>query len=157
MKAAYFAAIGFIALASSAEAGTMSTTDLATWASGIGSYVFGDFEDVPTPDGTGDQMFGGYNPLSGYSGLQGVSFSTPNQGGVVNVNSPGFYGVDDWAFSYAVNSTYTGNAPDVVTITLPSARTAFGLDFTTLLVRQPRPSRSPTATRPPSLTPRPSG
>jgi hypothetical protein len=31
-----------------------------------------------------------------------------------------------------VNSTYAAGAPDVVTITLPSARTAFGVDFTTL-------------------------
>jgi hypothetical protein len=95
MKAC-FAAGALIALAaSSAEAGTTSTTDFATWASGIGSYVFGDFYGVPTPNGSGDQMFGGYNPLSGYPDLQGVSFSTPNQGGVVNVNLPGFYGPDD--------------------------------------------------------------
>jgi PEP-CTERM motif len=133
MKAASFAAAGLVALAaSSAEAGTTSTTDFATWATGLGSYVFGDFYGVPTPYGSGEQMFGGYNPLSGYSDLQGVSFSTSNTGGNVNVNAPGFYGVDDWAFSYAVNSTYTGDAPDVVTITLPDAKTAFGLDFTTL-------------------------
>jgi len=133
MRAVRFAAVGLIALAaSSAQAGTTSTTDLATWSTGIGSFVSGDFSGIPTPDGSAGQMFGGYTTLSGYSDLQGVSFNTTNQGGVVNVNAPGFYGLDDWAFPYAVNSSYTGDGPDVVTITLPDARTAFYLDFTTL-------------------------
>jgi hypothetical protein len=135
MKAACFAAVGLIALAaSSAEAGTTSTTDLTTWATSVVQFVSGDFEGIPTPYGNGNEMYGAYNPLSGYSDLEGVSFSTPNPGGNVNVNAPGFYGLDDWAFTYAVNSTYTDTdgAPDLVTITLPNARTAFGLDFTTL-------------------------
>ena len=134
MKAACFAAVGLIALAaSSAEAGTTSTPDFDTWATNVVQFVGGDFGGIPTPNGSGNQMFGGYNPLSGYSDLEGVSFSTPNLNGNVNVNAPGFYGADDWAFEYAVNSIYTGDAPDVVTITLPDARTAFGLNFTTLM------------------------
>ena len=133
MKAAHFAAASLIALAApSAEAGTTSTTDSDTWATSVVQYVSGDFGGIPTPNVSGNQMFGGYNPLSGYSVLEGVSFSTSNQNGNVNVNAPGFYGADDWAFSYAVNSTYTGDAPDVVTIALPNARTAFYVDFTTL-------------------------
>ena len=136
MKAVGFAAVGLMALAaSSAEAGTTSTTDFTTWAASVFQLVGGDFDGIPTSYGNGDQMYGAYNPLSGYSSLEGVSFSTPNLDGNVNVNAPGFYdfyGYDDWAFEYVVNSTYAGDAPDVVTITLPDARTAFGLDFTTL-------------------------
>ena len=136
MKAVGFAAVGLMALAaSSAEAGTTSTTDFTTWAASVFQLVAGDFDGIPTPYGNGDQMYGAYNPLSGYSSLEGVSFSTPNLDGNVNVNAPGFYdfyGYDDWAFEYAVNSTYAGDAPDMVTITLPDARTAFGLNFTTL-------------------------
>jgi hypothetical protein len=133
MKAASFAAVGVIALAaSSAQAGTTSTTDLATWATSVVQWYGGNFGGIPTPDESDGEMFGGYNPLSGYSNLYGVSFSTTNPGGVVNVNAPGFYGADDWDFPYAVNSSYTGEVPDVVTITLPDARTAAFIDFTTL-------------------------
>jgi hypothetical protein len=90
MKAACFAAVGLVALAaSSAEAGTTSTTDFDIWATSVVQYVSGDFGGIPTPNGGSGQMFGGYNPLSGYPDLQGVSFSTSNMGGNVNVNAPG--------------------------------------------------------------------
>ncbi len=43
-----------------------------------------------------------------------------------------FYSSSDLSAPYAVNSVYSGSAPDVITITLPVAETAFALDFTTL-------------------------
>ena len=68
-----------------------------------------------------------------------MNFNTTNSGGAVNVNSAGFYGASDLAVPYLINSSYRGNGTDNLTITLPSAQTAFGLDFGAL-------NGSPTAT-----------
>ncbi len=117
-----------------AYSGTIATTSSAVFDASTTGVVAGNFSDVPTPysGGPGFGTFGSYNPLSGYTSLQGVSFSTPNSGGNVNVNSAYFYSSSDLSAPYAVNSQYTGSAPDILTITLPSAETAFYLDFTTL-------------------------
>jgi hypothetical protein len=118
--------------AGAADASTVALTSQSAFSSSTTGVVNGNFDSVPTPFGTPPSTFGGYNPLSGYSGLLGVSFGTPNSGGNVNVNSASFYGSTDLPAPYAVNSTYTGTAADILTITLPSPETAFYLDFTTL-------------------------
>ncbi len=116
------------------NAATITTSSSATFAADTTGDVTGDFSSVPTPFGTCPQCFGGYNPLSGYASLQGVSFSTTNTGGNVNVDAGGYYGgpPNDPSVPYAVDSQYTGSNPDVLTITLPSPATAFALDFNTL-------------------------
>jgi hypothetical protein len=53
--------------------------------------------------------------------------TTPADPAFVNVNSAGYYGAGDLTHQYAVNST-----THTVTINLPTAVTAFGLDFGTL-------------------------
>ena len=83
----------------------------------------------------------GLNPGTSWAGfvppgltVLGVNFNTPNPGGAVNVNSAGFYSSSDLPVPYLLNSGYTtGTGVDnILTITLPSAQTAFGLDFGTL-------------------------
>ncbi len=115
-------------------AGTIATTSSSAFGASTMGVVNGGFSDVPTPNSgdPGQGTYGGGNPLSGYASLQGVSFSTPNSGGSVNVNSALFYSASDLPAPYAVNSVYSGTAPDILTITLPAAETAFYLDFTTL-------------------------
>jgi hypothetical protein len=132
-------AFGIILLVGSnqiSRAGTI-VVDSAQFAADTTGAVTGNFTGVPTPNpgGTcvGSPCFGGANPLAGYAGLQGVSFSTPNLGGNVNVNSAGFYaGFNDLSVPYAVNSTYSGPLADQIVITLPGTATAFALDFNTL-------------------------
>ena len=117
-------------------AATVTTTSPSTFAADTTGVVNGNFSDVPTliPGGPNGGTYSVYNPLSGYASLQGVSFSTTNLDGNVNVISAYFYGPNDPPKPYAVNSVYSGTAPDILTITLPMAATAFYLDFTTLFV-----------------------
>jgi hypothetical protein len=112
------------------EAATIvvNAADFAAYTTGA---VVGDFSSVPLPSCSGTACFGGANPLTG-SSLQGVSFSTPNLNGNVNVNSAGFNGSNDLSVPYAVNSVFDGSLPDTIVITLPAATTAFGLNFNTL-------------------------
>ena len=129
------AVIGTALLAISGQpalAGTVTMNDEASFNAATSGAVRGDFTDVPLPNCDGSACFGGANPLSGYASLQGVSFSTPNENGNVNVDSAFFYGSGDLPVPYAVNSVFTGTAPDILTITLPNAATAFALDFSTL-------------------------
>jgi hypothetical protein len=128
------ASAGMIVGAADAQAGTAATGSSSVFSASTTGIVTGNFSDVPTPfsGGPGLGTFGDYNPLSGYASLAGVSFSTPNSLGNVNVNSAFFYSASDLPAPYAVNSVYSGSAPDILTITLPSAETAFYLDFTTL-------------------------
>jgi len=119
-----------------ARAGTVALTNQAQFQANVSSGVVGGFAGVPTPNPDpylGGGSYGGYNPLSGYAALQGVSFNTPNLGGVVNVNTGGYYGANDFTVPYAVNSVYQpGSGPDVVSIVLPAPVTAFALGFNTL-------------------------
>jgi hypothetical protein len=115
-----------------AQAATVITGSSSIFAASTTGAVVGTFTDVPTPNCTGSACFGGGNPLAGYPSLQGVSFSTTNPGGSVNVNSAGFYGAGDLPVPYLVNSVFTATDPDNITITLPSPTTAFALDFGTL-------------------------
>ena len=117
-------------------AATVTTTSPSTFAADTTGVVNGNFSDVPTliPGGPNGGTYSVYNPLSGYASPQGVSFSTTNLDGNVNVISAYFYGPNDPPKPYAVNSVYSGTAPDILTITLPMAATAFYLDFTTLFV-----------------------
>lgn len=128
------ASAGTLVCATDAQAGTVATGSSSVFNASTTGVVSGNFSDVPTPNsgGPGLGTFGSYNPLSGYANLEGVSFSTPNLDGAVNVNSALFYSSSDLPAPYAVNSVYSGSAPDILTITLPSAETAFYLDFTTL-------------------------
>jgi PEP-CTERM motif len=116
------------------NAATVVYSAPAAFNSATTGLTLGNFTSVPTPNAgnPGQGTFGSYNPLSGYSSLQGVSFGTTNLNGNVNVNSAFFYSSSDLPTPYAVNSVYSGSAPDVLTITLPGAETAFALDFTTL-------------------------
>ena len=129
---AVIAGLATLAFATGAGATTGTVTSVAAFATDTSGPVAGDFSDVPLPNCSGSACFGGGNPLSGYASLQGVSFSTPNMDGSVNVNSAFFYSPSDLAEPYAVNSVYDGTAADIITITLPSAATAFALDFNTL-------------------------
>jgi hypothetical protein len=116
-------------------AATVTTTSPSTFAADTKGVVNGNFSDVPTLlSWTNGGSYSAYNPLSGYASLQGVSFSTTNLGGNVNVGSAYLYGPNDLPKPYATNSVYSGTAPDILTITLPMAATAFYLDFTTLFV-----------------------
>jgi len=125
-----------------AIAGTV-VVDSSQFAAGTTGGVAGSFADVPLPNCVASACFGGANPLAGYSSLQGVSFSTPNPAdpnnppgalGNVNVDSAHYYGSNDLNAPYAVNSVFDNAATsaDVIVITLPSATTAFALDFNTL-------------------------
>jgi hypothetical protein len=115
-----------------ASAGTV-VLNSAQFASSTVNPINGNFSDVPVPNCSGSACFGGGNPLAGYASLQHVSFSTTNLGGNVNVDTAGFYGPNDLSVPYAVNSVFTDTgAPDNITITLPYATKAFGLDFNTL-------------------------
>jgi hypothetical protein len=67
-------------------------------------------------------FFQGYDPLV----VNGISFDTA-PGETINVNSAGYYGPGDLTNQYVVNSS-----THFVTITLPSAVTAFGLDYGSL-------------------------
>jgi hypothetical protein len=123
-----------LALGPAALAGTTTTTSPSQFEADTTGLVIGDLSSVTPLSNTDGSMccFAGFSPLSGYSSLQGVSFSTPNAGGAVNVDSAGFYGSGDLTLPYIVPSTYTGSGPDVLVITLPQAETAFGLAFNTL-------------------------
>jgi len=66
--------------------------------------------------------------------VNGITF-TSNSGAGVNVNSAHFYGPDDLPNAYLVNPfTPPPDGPSdlVLTISLPTAVTAFGLDFSSL-------------------------
>ena len=126
------AALAALSMAGSAGAATVTVSNAATFAADTTGSVAGDFSSVPLPTCTGAACFGSYNPLSGFASLQGAAFSTPNLNGSVNVNSAFFYGPSDLGVPYLVNSVYDGPAADIITISLPSAVTAFGLDFSTL-------------------------
>jgi hypothetical protein len=131
-------ALGIVFLASSTQISSAGTVvvDSAQFAADTTGGITGNFTDVPTPNPggscVGSPCFGGANPLSGFASLKGVSFSTPNLNGNVNVDSAGFYGGNDLSVKYAVNSVYDGPLADIIVITLPSATTAFALDFNTL-------------------------
>jgi len=127
------AAFGFAVASGSALAQTTVVTSQAEFQAATTGLLTGNFASVPTPNGGG--TWGGYPApagLSGYPGLQGVTFNTTNPGGAVNVNTANFYGPTDLGVPYLVDSVYTGTGTDNLTITLPSAQTAFGLDFGTL-------------------------
>jgi hypothetical protein len=126
------ATIAVVLLAGEAGAATTTVSSSAAFATATSGSVAGDFTSVPLPNCVGSSCFGSANPLSGYASLQGVVFATPNMNGAVNVNSAFFYGASDLPVPYLVNSVYTGPAADIISITLPSAATAFGLDFSTL-------------------------
>ena len=131
-------ALGIILLLGTTQIGSAGTVvvNSAQFAADTTGSVTGNFSDVPTPypggSCLGSPCYGGANLLQGYGSLQGVSFSTPNLNGNVNVNSAGFNGANDLSVPYAVNSVYDGTLADIIVITLPSAATAFALDFNTL-------------------------
>jgi hypothetical protein len=127
------AALGVAVASGSAFAGTTVVNSLSAFLAATTGVSTGDFTSVPLTN-TGSipgTSWGGFSTLSGYSSLQGVTFTTTNPGNV-NVNSAGFYGAADLSVPYLVNSVYSGTGIDNLTITLQSALTAFGLDFTTL-------------------------
>ena len=127
-------ALGGLVSSAAGNAATVAVTSQSAFNSTVSGLVTGTFAFVPTnnPGGSFGGFFGSFSPLSGFNGLQGVTFSTPNLGGAVNVNSAFFYGSTDFSAPYAVNSVYTGGAPDILNILLPAVQDAFFLDFTTL-------------------------
>lgn len=135
MKLLSAAAFAFAMASSSALAATTVVTSQSAFLAATTGLVVGDFTGIPLPN-TGfnpGTFWAGFVP-PGLTTIQGVNFNTPNPGGAVNVNSAGFYGPTDLAVPYLVNAGYSaGPAIDnVLTITLPSAQTAFALDFGTL-------------------------
>jgi PEP-CTERM motif len=120
--------------ATAAHAATTVETSAATFSSLTSGLVSGNFSGIPTPNPFLSGFYGAFNPLLGFSALRGVSFSTTNQGGAVDVNSAGTYGSSDLQVPYAINSVYSDSSttPSVLTITLPSPETAFALDFGTV-------------------------
>jgi len=126
---AVIAAIGF---SGAATAGTTAYTTAAGFDAAAGPLLAGNFNDEPLPYCSGTSCFNGFNPLAGYPGLRGVSFSTANLNGAVNVDSAGFYGSGDLTAPYVVNSVYSGMVPDTISINFAAPVTAFGLDYSTL-------------------------
>jgi hypothetical protein len=132
VKSFCLAAAAFVAMLAGVQTGSASTFTVASEsafnAQTIGAMTTGfdtvtglDFGD-PTCPGPGS-CFAGFNPVT----LDhGITLST-TPGDHVNVNSAGYYGAGDLAHQYAVNAE-----THFVVITLPSAVTAFGLDFGTL-------------------------
>ena len=132
MKCIGLAAAAFIAMLAGMEtsvAGTFTVFSVGAFnaqttgavTTGFDSVTGLDFGD-PTCPGSG-ACFAGFNPVI----LDhGITLST-TPGDHVNVNSPGYYGPGDLTHQYAVNSE-----THFVTITLPTAVTAFGLDFGSL-------------------------
>jgi hypothetical protein len=122
------ALIGIFAGLQTSSAGTFTvltqsafdakTTGQAT--TGFNSVTGLDFGDPSCP-GSG-ACFAGFNPLT----VNGITFSTTS-GDHVNVNSANYYGATDLPVQYIVNSE-----THFVTITLPTAVTAFGLNYGTL-------------------------
>jgi hypothetical protein len=130
-----FAFVSAAALASpAADAATEIVTSSGAFSSLTSGLVSGNFSGIPTPYPFLSGSYGSYNPLSGYSALQGVSFSTTNLGGSVDVNTAGTYGSSDLQVPYIINSVYSNSSTtqSVLTITLPSSETAFALDFGTV-------------------------
>ncbi len=125
------AIVAALLMAGSASAATFAV-GASTFAADTTGSVTGDFTGVPTPFCTGSSCFGGANPLAGYASLSGVSFSTPNLNGNVNVNNAFYNGPTDLGVPYLVNSVFDGPGDDTITITLPTAATAFALDFGSL-------------------------
>ncbi len=105
-----------VAVSSIADFSAQTTGQVTTGFDGVGPLDAG---DDGCPDA--DACFAGFNPLV----VSGISFST-EPGYFVNVNSAGYYDPGDLAHQYLINSS---TFP--LTITLPSAVTAFGLDFGT--------------------------
>ena len=134
LRATIAIALGSLLCAAAGNAATVTVTSQSSFNSIVSNVVTGTFAfiNTPNPGGSFGGFFGSFNPLSGLPGLQGVSFSTTNLNGAVNVNSAFFYGPQDFSGPYAVNSVYSGAAPDILTISLPAVENAFFLDFTTL-------------------------
>lgn len=113
--------------------GTSSATTVAVSLASFNAHTTGgvttgfdtvtglDFGD-PTCPGSGS-CFAGFNPVTLDHGIT----LTTTTGDHVNVNSAGYYGVNDLQHQYAVNAE-----THFVTINLPTPVKAFGLDFGTL-------------------------
>lgn len=129
------AAFALAMASSSALAATTVVTSQSAFLAATTGVTPGDFTGIPLPNAgfTPGTFWAGFVP-PGLTTIQGVNFNTPNPGGAVNVNSAGYYGAGDLAVPYLVNSGYTGGPgiDNILTITLPSAQTAFALDFGTL-------------------------
>ena len=124
-----------LAMASgSALAATTVVTSQSAFLAATTGLVTGNFTGVPLPnDGfTSGTFWAGFTP-PGLT-LQGVNFNTPNPGGAVNVNGAAYYGSNDLPVAYLVSAGYqtAPSVDNILTITLPTAQTAFGLDFGTL-------------------------
>jgi hypothetical protein len=133
VKCIGLAAAAFIAILAGMETSSASTVTVSSLAAfnaqttgavttGFDSVTGLIFPNDPPCPGSG-ACFAGFNPVI----LDhGITLST-TPGDHVNVNSAGYYGAGDLTHQYAVNSE-----THFVTINLPSAVTAFGLDFGSL-------------------------
>jgi len=112
-----------------ASAATTLTLSSSTFDSDTIGDVTGNFEGVtPLSNCSANGCFGGFASVT----VAGATFTTPNSGGQINVNSANYNGPSDQSTPYLVNSVYNGSAPDIVDIALASPTTAFGLNFDTL-------------------------
>jgi hypothetical protein len=123
--ATLFLGVG-VGVATAATTVTLSSSEFAADTTGA---VMGDFDGVsPLPYCSTNGCFGGFASLS----IGGATFTTPNSGGEINVNSANYNGPSDQSSAYLVSSQYSGGAPDIIDIALSPSTTAFGLDFDTL-------------------------
>jgi hypothetical protein len=123
------ALVAMLAGIQTSSAATLTVTSLGSFNTHTTGGVTTGFDTVtglnfgdPTCPGSG-ACFAGFNPVSLDNG---ITLSTTT-GDHVNVNSAGYYGVNDLQHQYAVNSE-----THFVTIDLATPVTAFGLDFGTL-------------------------
>jgi hypothetical protein len=127
-----FAALAFFAGGQASNASTATVSTYGDFLADTTDQVTTGFNGVsPLSNGTCPQCYGSFTPSLV---VNGITF-TPNTT-YVNVDSPGYYGSGDLTNAYLVNA-YTpvsGGGPSnlILTITLPTAVTAFGLDFSTL-------------------------
>jgi hypothetical protein len=112
------------------NAGTVTVLSSSDFTADTTGQVTTNFNGILPP--VGDPLcptncFTGFNPLI----VGGIQFSTAPALNV-NVNSPGYNGVGDFSVPYIINSVNTNPfLQNILTITLPTAVTAFGLDFGT--------------------------
>jgi hypothetical protein len=136
IKRNLFGAVAVIAVATgiqfgAAQAATVATTSSAIFfadVTGVTTFGYGSLPETPPP-GVGSYTY--QNPLVA-GGITYLNTTPPTPGWAlptVDVNAPNYYSFAPYSSYYIVGS-YVLNAPyNQLSITLPSAVTAFALDF----------------------------
>lgn len=138
IQVAGLAAAGLVGAAASAHAGTVTVTSSSAFSAAASGLSTTGFNSIGSGgEGTGPLTIGTFYNVPGDSlTLNSITFASTNSG--ENINSASFYDhfppTIDITNQYLVNG-FPANDPTLpltLTITLPSAVTAFALDFSAL-------------------------